>query len=420
MVSASETFMSPLTRARKALGVIDVNSTALADQLKTLSLNDEDDNNVLSSVKKVTTKEVSQYRARKDVCSLAPNSKDENDVAQAFRYVCLNKSSDEFDEDMKPWSIDDFEYIEKLGKGGTAHVYRVKEKQSGYECALKVQKATDDAFCEVDIHDTFHHPCIVRMFDYFQSEQPVGPMQEEESCDDSYDEDKDEDDSAMSEPKKYLIMILELCSESLFDAVRDAEHGYLQEEQGASYFRNMIDAIEYLHDEDIIHCDCKSMNFLLSRDRQHVKLADFGMSVREDEKIIVGGSPIYMSPEHLKAFKHFTDNFDHTSDIYSLGIVLYELLVGFLPYEVIQDDEDSVLVEAMHENGGLPVLDLRNLDDEGSEIYVPPPIFPDFISNEAQDLIMSLTEFNPKDRITLQQAKKHPWFQKFGIHGQSS
>ena len=407
MVSAIETLTSPLSNQRKVLGAIDVNSSALVDQLKTLSLNDKVSSP--SPVKKVTTEDVPQQ---------SKSTSDEEDAAQAFRYVCLNKSSNESDEDMEAWSIGDFEYIQKLGKGGTAHVYHVKEKQSGYECALKVQTANDDAFCEVDIHDTFHHPCIVRMFDYFQSsEKPFGAMhEEEEPCDDSDDdEDKDEDESTTSEPTKYLIMILELCSESLFDTVRDAENGHLKEAQSATYFRNMVDAIEYLHDDDIIHCDCKSMNFLLSKDRRTVKLADFGMSVREDEKIIVGGSPIYMSPEHLVAFKHFTDDFDHTSDIYSLGIVLYELLVGYLPYEVIQDDDDSILVQALQQNGELPVLDLRTLDDEDSEIYVPPPIFPDFISKEAQDLIMKLTAYNPEDRITLQEAREHPWFQKFGI-----
>jgi serine/threonine protein kinase len=266
------------------------------------------------------------------------------------------------------------------------------------------------------------------MFDYFYSDGPFGPVVDDDDHeeggrgDESHDGeiDDDDDDSIPGSgdgDRRYLIMILELCNEPLFDAIRDSDVGYLPEAMAAPYFRNMLDAVDHLHGDDVIHCDCKSLNFLLSRDRTTVKLADFGMSVRDTERLIVGGSPTYMAPEHLMAWRHMTGDFDHTTDVYSLGIILYELLVGYLPYEVIQnDDDDSVLARGDGEVPH-PVLDLRNLDDESSEeaIYIPPPIFPDFLSEEAQDLIARLTEPTPAHRITLPQAKQHPWFHKWGV-----
>ena len=107
----------------------------------------------------------------------------------------------------------------------------------------------------------------------------------------------------------------------------------IPEHQAAKYFFDAVKALEYLHAQEIIHCDCKPANILLDADGS-VKLADFGMAVDADEKEVVGGSPVYMAPEHLMAWRQMTDDFDHRSDIYSLEVVLYEMLEGALPYIV--------------------------------------------------------------------------------------
>lgn len=194
----------------------------------------------------------------------------------------------------------------------------------------------------------------------------------------------------------------------------------------------------------MIHCDIKPANLLIDGedDSAVIKLADFGMAVTGDAKEVVGGSPVYMAPEHLVAWRNLTDDFDHRTDIYSLGVVLYEMLMGYLPYEVIEanqskgpqntetgDFEESIVREFLglsvadpstenpsEENfdHGYPVLDLRKLNDVTSEepFYIPPPIFVEEISQEAQDLILRLMEPSVSKRITLEEAQDHEWFRK--------
>ena len=224
-----------------------------------------------------------------------------------------------------------------------------------------------------------------------------------------------------------------------------------------------MNALQYLHSQDMIHCDIKPANWLVDGRGEEavIKLADFGMAVQTDAKEIVGGSPVYMAPEHLLAWRDMTDKFDHRTDIYSLGVVLYEMLMGYLPYEVLEaelspaalalgenenndidddrdDDIESVAkallglsvadgqnddspteddnVEEEEESidYGYPVLDLRKLNDVTSDkpFYIPPPIFMEEISEEAEDLIMRLMEPSLANRITLEEAKDHEWFQK--------
>jgi len=387
------------------------------------------------------------------------------------------------------WSPSDFRYVATLGKGGTATVYHAVEKESGYHVALKVQlmkaidnddkdndnklsnksnssssssgygssrgsSVDDNMFCEVDIHEQLRHRNIVRMIDHFVSNEPFGPpasmsgsTSSSSSCSSLDFSDSDDSDSSSGgkektnptdkkqkpQQSKYkLFMILELCEGgNLFDvALRDTELGRLDEATSAWYFWDAVNAVEYLHKErNVIHCDIKSHNFIVCSETGALKLADFGMSVDDDARVVVGGSPVYMSPEHLMAWRDTMSDFDHRTDLYSLGVVLFEILVGYLPYEVVEDDEDAALFEKMGklslEDGNEeetdafdpPILDLRKLNDHDSEepFYFPPPIFPEYVSDEARDLVSRLMEPSPEKRISVGDAKSHPWFVKHGL-----
>ena len=383
-----------------------------------------------------------------------------DDTEAAFRSVCLSRicgSYDDYDDDddddsqLQVWTVDDFEYMKRLGQGGSATVYAARERQSGHMVALKVQEILEvggggdfyddgegEALYEVDIHDSVNeHACIVRMHDYFFSGVPFGPPEENPSDGNAGTALNEDDDETADQDKRYLIMILQLCTGgSLFDIIRDAPMGYLSEPQASAFLWDAMDALDYVHQQGIIHCDIKPLNFLVHDGT--CMLADFGMGVHNDSRVIVGGSPMYMAPEHLKAWRYMTCNFDHKTDIYSLGVILFEMLVGYLPYEVIQDSKDvnGATMDSMYaslcaavdnldldnetDEGEMgvfrpPILDLRKLEDHLSDapIYIPPPIFPDFMSTEAQDLITSLMELNPQKRLSLEDARRHAWFQKF-------
>jgi serine/threonine protein kinase len=355
-----------------------------------------------------------------DHVSDPPPSASSTEVEEAFRLVCVHRCSEELDEEdveegdiLQPWSMDDFEVLHKLGSGAAGTVYQARERQSQHPVALKVQKTEEEALCEMDMHIDLEHSGIVKMIDYFYTTTDIEEFHDLDDINQQEDGDDDSDDDNVS-PKEYLVFILELCHQSLFDTIRNQPERYIPESQAASMFYNVFDAMDYLHSQDIIHCDIKSLNFLVNNDSNgshQLKLADFGMAVRGEAREVVGGSCMYMSPEHLLAWRQCNDEFDHRSDIYSLGVVLYETLVGYLPYQVVQNDQDF---EDLLEDGlaGEPILDLRQLDDCNVEepIYVPPPIFPDFISDEAKDLIERLIESRPDDRITLKEARQHPWF----------
>jgi len=363
----------------------------------------------------------------------------------------LSNAFDEGDDDLDRddesyggiYCLEDFKYIRKLGCGGTADVYEVLELDSCALYALKVQKATEDALCELDLHIPLRHANVCQMIDYFYSTvKPFAEMDHDVVSREKADASEGDGDN----DARYLCTILEICDGGdLADFVDN--HEMMTEKLAAKYMMDAINALMYLHSRNTIHCDIKPANWLVNGKDEDavVKLADFGMAVTNDSKEIVGGSPVYMAPEHLLAWRDMTDNFDHRTDIYSLGVVLYELLMGYLPYEVLEakpkqnetseskDDGIESVAEALltlsvadgeteaeptkssKDDGGYPVLDLRKLDDTSSvePFYIPPPIFVEEVTEEAQDLILRLMEPSASKRITLEEAKRHQWFQKF-------
>ncbi len=318
------------------------------------------------------------------------------------------------------WSVDDFEYVSILGSGAVATVYRAREKISGYEVALKVQEYDENDMTgdvELDVHSNLDHPNTVKLIDYFFSDVPfLGP-----------DDDESFDDESLDAEKRYFFMILEICEKgSLFDVMESYEGGWLNERDAANYIQGCLRALNYLHENNLIHCDVKTANFLVDSDDQ-IKLADFGMTVQKDEVEVLGGSPVFMAPEHLHALRSGGRIFDHRVDIYGLGVTLFQMLVGDFPFYVIQSDEDNKNADSLLACFGKLTLgdgpagfnparlDLRALEDLSSvKLFVMPAIsFPDRMSKEARDLISRLMDPDPGKRISISEALKHPWFQCF-------
>jgi len=177
----------------------------------------------------------------------------------------------------------------------------------------------------------------------------------------------------------YLI-IMEYCEKGeLFNYI--IKNNKLTEEETSFFLYQIVNGLEYLHSKGIIHRDLKPENLLLTSDYK-LKIIDFGLSNFFDGKnllITPCGSPCYASPEMVSGKKY--NGF--YSDIWALGIVLYAMSCGFLPFE---DKDNEVLFEK-----------INNCD----------LVFPDYLSPLIKDLILKILKVKPKERIKIEDIKKH-------------
>lgn len=211
--------------------------------------------------------------------------------------------------DMAGKRLGDYELIERIGGGGMAEVYRARQLTAfGREVALKVIRtdlSASDEFRarflrEAQAISRLSHPNILPLIEF-----------------------GDEDETL------YLVMPL-IREGTLRDLLRSRD-GALPLEEGLPFFIQLCNAVQYAHEQGIIHRDIKPQNVLLQQ-HTHVLLTDFGIARDRSGKQITSiglgmGTAEYMAPEQALG------EADIRSDIYSLGIVLYQLLTGLLPYQ---------------------------------------------------------------------------------------
>ena len=158
----------------------------------------------------------------------------------------------------------------------------------------------------------------------------------------------------------------------------------LCEKESLKYFQQLINALIYLHSQNITHRDIKIDNLLLDKNLD-LKLIDFGLSTKyNDDKLLTQpcGTIVYAAPEVLQCGQYH----GMLADVWSSGIVLYGMLSGYLPF-CEKDDEIN-----------------KNLILEGNfEI-------PNNFSKLATDLIIRMLDINPLTRYTLNDIIEHPWF----------
>lgn len=185
------------------------------------------------------------------------------------------------------------------------------------------------------------------------------------------------------ETKKELYLVLEhVEGGELFDYL--VKKGRLSEFEALRFFQQIIFGIDFCHDYGICHRDLKPENLLLDKDL-NVKIADFGMaSLQVAGKMLETscGSPHYASPEIIKGIKYDGP----TADVWSCGVILYALLTGNLPF----DDENIRRLLAKVKAG---------------QYYIP-----DHVSPMARDLIQKMLTLDPRNRITIKNIERHPWF----------
>ncbi|CAD8060559.1 unnamed protein product [Paramecium primaurelia] len=192
-----------------------------------------------------------------------------------------------------------------------------------------------------------------------------------------------------SETNLYLVMEYAKGGE-LFDYI--VKKNQLSELAATKYFIQLIDAVEYLHQQKIVHRDLKPENLLLDEQR-NLKVADFGLSniYKDNDQVKTAcGSPCYAAPEMLYGKIYGGQK----SDIWSCGIILYAMLCGYLPFE---HDNTKKLYEMIK-----------------YEDYEKPKN----ISSIAQDLLKQLLTKDPSLRIGFNEIKQHPFYKKIVIQPQ--
>lgn len=218
---------------------------------------------------------------------------------------------------------------EEIARGGMAHIFRAVDIYLDTKVALKIlppvlaksKTAIEEIKEEARIAMSLNHPNIVHLH-HFED----GP--------------------------EYKFLVMEYVDgPSLADIVDQKNTVALDE--AISYMRGACAGLEYAHSRRIVHRDVKSANFLVDPEGT-VKLTDFGIAqkvrralAKVTQKQVMGTVP-YMSPEQLMGYK-----IDYRSDIYSLGVVLYELLSGFPPF-FTGGIEAQIMLKIPEEIAGIP------------------------------------------------------------------
>jgi len=218
-------------------------------------------------------------------------------------------------------NIRDYKIVEKLGEGGMGTVYLAEDIMLERKVALKILNPlltkeshfTDRFRHEAKIQASLIHPNIVSLYNYFREGDNYCMVME----------------YAEGVTLKHLISVT----------------GPMPEQRAVWILNQLLEAVGFAHKKGIIHRDIKPSNILITND-DNVKILDFGIAkILQDKGLTKTGTKMgtvyYMSPEQIKAVK----DIDHRTDIYSLGITLYEMLSGRVPFNVDTDSDFEIMNE---------------------------------------------------------------------------
>ncbi|KAF3341059.1 Serine/threonine-protein kinase TIO [Carex littledalei] len=253
--------------------------------------------------------------------------------------------------------IEDYHVLGLVGEGSFGKVYKGRRKTSFQTVAMKfilkhgkTEKDLHNLRQEIEILRKLKHENIIEMLDAFETPQ--------EFC-----------------------VVTEFAQGELFEVLEDDK--CLPEEQVQAIAKQLVKALHYLHSNRIIHRDMKPQNILISSGSV-VKLCDFGfaraMSVNTVVLRSIKGTPLYMAPELVQE-----QPYNHTADLWSLGVILYELYVGQPPFYT-----NSVYALIRH-------------------IVKDPVKYPDTMSTHFKNFLKGLLNKNPQHRLSWPKLLEHPF-----------
>lgn len=231
-----------------------------------------------------------------------------------------------------------YEIVERIGKGGMGALYRAKHPTLKRYVILKqltlrggsgfIERFKREASLMIDFRDEH----IVQVYDHFK------------------------------EGSSYYIVMEYVDGISLDKLIQ--EKGYISSEASLLIFSEISKGLKYAHDKDVIHRDIKPANILISNEGE-VKLVDFGIATSKeaDEEGLTKtgmtlGTPSYMSPEQITD----TSKVDKRADIYSMGVVLYEMITGKKPFpsgftpETINSITKGIYIRPKKINPSIPAI----------------------------------------------------------------
>ena len=260
----------------------------------------------------------------------------------------------------------DFDEMKVLGKGSFGKVLLVRYKSNQKLYAMKIlkkavimkNKEETHTKTERNLLAKINHPFIVSLYFAFQDEK-----------------------------KLYLITEFMQGGELFYHLHREK---FFSNERTQFYAAEIVLALEHLHKNNCIYRDLKPENVLLGKDG-HIKLADFGLSKIMLEKnkakaFTLCGTPDYLAPEILE-----NKGYDKSVDWWSLGALIYEMLVGYSPFKLKKGESLNI-----------------------EKYKAPVPLYNHF-TPEAKQIITDLLEVEPKNRLGYgkkgtENVKKHPFF----------
>uniref|UniRef100_A0A672MUV0 non-specific serine/threonine protein kinase n=1 Tax=Sinocyclocheilus grahami TaxID=75366 RepID=A0A672MUV0_SINGR len=273
-------------------------------------------------------------------------------TSRSVRSSGRNRNSGSGLDDVHPL-IGNYRLLKTIGKGNFAKVKLARHILTGSEVAIKIIDKTQlNPTSLQKVRFTFNTKmCVFKLFEVIETE-------------------------------KTLFLVMEYASGGeVFDYL--VAHGRMKEKEARAKFRQIVSAVQYCHQKHIVHRDLKAENLLLDAD-MNIKIADFGFS----NEFMVGnkldtfcGSPPYAAPELFQGKKYDGPEVD----VWSLGVILYTLVSGSLPF------------------------DGQNLKELRERVLRGKYRIPFYMSTDCESLLKRFLVLNPAKRGTLEQIMKERW-----------